>query len=213
MCNLEYPSSLLLLFHQMSELDHVKLTEVVANKTIQCYICGANFDSNRDMQLHFRNHLLCQYCEICNEQLNFRELGEHLCDEEEVMQCEYCSEPFNATIKLVQHLNTKHDGTLHKCGKCSKMYKMAQLRDIHEAYHPKEKPKIFSCDECTKKFSSEKLLKCHILLHTNESKNKRKLNINFLHQFCTKCFHSQGILCATNAENPSKRKLHLKDIP
>lgn len=171
LCTLEYPSALLLLFHQMSEIGHAKSMD----KTIKCYICDVNFDSKPDMELHFRNHLLVQCCEICNEKLNFRELGEHLCDDEqEIVQCDYCSKPFNATIKLTEHLNSEHtmDGILHKCQKCPKFYKMTYLRDIHEKYHPEEKPKPFWCEQCSKGFATEYTLHCHKELHSNESMNK-----------------------------------------
>lgn len=174
-CSLEYPSALLLLFHQMSELDHAKSMDDDANKTIKCYICDANFNSKPDMELHFRNHLLVQKCEICNVKLNFRTLDEHLCDEQEIMQCEYCSKPFDATIKLIEHLNSQHtDGILHKCQKCPKFYKMDNLRVIHEKYHPEEKLKPFWCEQCLKGFATDYSLNCHKELHSNESMNESK---------------------------------------
>lgn len=205
-CTLEYPSALLLMFHQSSELGHSQSTENV--KTVQCYICGADFDSNPVMQKHIRDHLLVQKCELCNEKLTFHELGDHLCDGQESMHCEYCNEPFNATIKLIEHLNSKHtdDGILYKCGKCSKFFKMTLLKDIHEKYHP-DIPKPYRCGQCFYRFTTEYGLNDHTELY-HENKN----GFSFVCEKCGKSFKTERNL-ANHSSVHNERKFQCPDCP
>lgn len=188
-CTLEYPSALLLMFHQMSELDHPKSTDAV--KTVQCYICEAEFDSAPVMQKHIRNHLLVQTCELCNKKLAFHELGEHLCDGQEIMPCEYCTKPFNATIKLIQHLNSKHadDCILYQCEKCPKYFKMTSLKAIHEKYHLDVIPKPYQCGQCLQRFTTQYGLENHTkLLHSMNDV------FDFICEICGKSFKTENAL-------------------
>lgn len=206
-CTVEYPSALLLMFHQMSELKHPKSTDNV--KMVQCCLCDADFDSNSAMQAHIREHLLVRKCELCKEQLTLHELGEHLCDVHEIIHCEYCNEPFNATIKLIQHLDSQHadDSVLYKCGQCSTFFKMTILKDIHEKYHPVAKPKPYRCGDCNKGFTTESNLHCHNkLFHGNQD------DIKYVCEKCGKRFVTRGAL-AYHSLGHGERKFRCPECP
>lgn len=93
-CSTQYPSQILLKFHQKSKSKHEDEDE-------KCQLCHVKF--GRDW---------------------------HLCDKpNETIQCDYCTESFDATTKLIEHLDSEHvDGILHTCRKCPKSFKMAFLR-------------------------------------------------------------------------------------
>lgn len=203
-CTLEYPSALLLLFHQMSELDHAKSTKNA--QTIKCYVCEAEFDSKPQMQLHIRDHLVVQKCEFCNQKCTFHDLGEHVCDGHETMHCEYCSKPFNATIKLAEHLNSQHtdDVVLYKCQKCTKFLKMNILKEIHEKHHPNE-VHTFWCEECPKGFATEMKLYKHMEIHENNG-------CAFVCEKCGRAFKTENHLAKHSAVH-GERVFQCPDCP
>lgn len=176
MCSLEYSSCLLLKFHQISELDYSKSTDVDASDTIvKCFICDADFMSKTDLQSHLRNHFLEGKCEICNDDVAYHEIGAHLCDDLISIQCEYCHKSFDAIIKLIAHVKSKHTDTiLHKCRMCPKYYAIAVLRDLHEKYHPAKGLYPWKCDQCSKSFARQWTLITHQKIHLNESMTKEK---------------------------------------
>lgn len=82
-----------------------------------------------------------QLCVVCSIHLPENEIMNHLCREGvEVINCEYCSRPFQSIIGLREHLEIFHDDKqFHSCSKCPKIFDMALLLEYHvESCHKYE---------------------------------------------------------------------------
>lgn len=101
-------------------------------------------------------------CEICRETLTTTSQKTHLCGSENSIQCEYCEERFEVTTQLLNHLHAVHSENirLYRCIKCPKFLPMEVLRIYHQKSHG-ENEKLFTCDICSKNFSTKMLLRRH----------------------------------------------------
>lgn len=128
------------------------------------------------MKRHIELHVAAQNhkCEICDEHFTLVEYKRHLCGTETNLICEYCSQTFNVTFDLLEHLKNDHSNKIsHKCRKCGQYFDMKYLRDLHENLHKKEyeyQLKPFVCEICSKRYKHKGTLQVHMLHHTGESK-------------------------------------------
>lgn len=217
-CSMGFSTALLLHIHQQSKQTHIELIKL---DPFQCYICKATFRTQREVKLHLRQHVAARdkKCEICDEMLTSNELNQHICDMGSSIDCEYCSSSFNATAKLLQHLENEHDDkTLYRCKKCHRFFATERLRDLHEERH-KDQPKPFICDVCSKGFADKKLLRKHLEIHSTESMQMRfffsklannlfDFSFNAGNHLCSEC--GQGFKTAYNLKSHSRTHLDAK---
>lgn len=84
-------------------------------------------------------------CNVCQADLSAEELISHLCHVKE-LECQYCSQLFDATRKLLEHLETAHDDKqFYECDRCARQFATIQLYNIHVNTHSVE-PK-YSCEK------------------------------------------------------------------
>lgn len=110
-----------------------------------------------------------------------------MCSTEKSILCDYCDISFNATVKLLQHLESAHDDrTIYKCRKsnCFQFFGMITLRTWHENQH-KDQPKPFGCDKCGKTFHDKARLSGHLQRHDTQSMKYSHL---ILYLYGTKLF-------------------------
>lgn len=142
-------------------------------------------------------------CSVCEIKLAPNELDEHLCSNDENIQCEYCPESFKATVKLLEHLKRSHDEKkLYRCEKCPRFFAMIRLKEYHLHRHIGES-KSFICDICTKSFATNFLLNLHVQRHTTEKRktfdtiSKERILVFYLN-YSISYFKR---ICAMNAVN------------
>lgn len=146
---------------------------MVQCKNFECYICKIEFPSKVDVRNHLKLHTAARdmKCVVCQENFTSNELDYHMCLNEKSIVCDYCNTSFNATVKLLQHLESAHDDrTIYKCRKssCPQFFGMITLRTWHENEH-KDQPKPFACDKCGKCFSDKQCLAGHLQRHNAQS--------------------------------------------
>lgn len=143
----------------------------------ECYLCKCNYKKLGTMRKHMNSHIKRQvvfhFCSICRTKVDRTKMNFHVCGQRDDIQCEYCSERFTGTNKLLKHLNQIHKTKrrLYECEKCIKHFPMIFLRDFHQNTHANEpdeysrsanhtkrldaeKAKHHLCDECGKIFTS-----------------------------------------------------------
>lgn len=122
----------------------------------ECYICKIKLNGWNNAKDHVKRHVQGRdkKCVVCNEMCTANELECHICGAEKSIQCEYCSESFDATVKLIRHIDTEHatEKILHRCGKCRLFFEMEHFRNVHQKQH--KWPTSFTISEtCIKGFS------------------------------------------------------------
>lgn len=72
-------------------------------------------------------------CLICRKKIRSSQMAKHICNENEnSIDCEYCSHTFESIILLRSHLNIFHDDkTYYCCKKCNKKFEMKRLLQYH----------------------------------------------------------------------------------
>jgi len=146
-----------------------------------CNICGKVFRGKGNRDEHIRKHLGERHlkCSLCPyETNNVRYLNLHL--KRHVVnpshKCSKCSYEHPSPLELQRHYLKGHVGSsedLFQCFFCgAKTTSMEQL-ETHCRKHTKEKP--YFCKICPKDFTSEKIMKTHILYyHTRRIVNSTK---------------------------------------
>ncbi|XP_055322856.1 zinc finger protein 208-like [Sitodiplosis mosellana] len=169
-------------------------------KIFQCYLCRTDFSTFKRLQVHMnRSHKRNHKCGICRMVLTAKELRSHLCGGEKCIRCEYCSNEFTTTKKLLDHLDKSHEKKkLHQCDKCLKFFTMIILKEHHLKSHELDAPKTFICEICSKAFPSKECLKNHIRIH-----DKTKSHL------CEEC--GRGFSCVQYLE--SHKKTHTQRNP
>lgn len=144
-------------------------------KQFECYLCRMPLKAFREIRSHMRAHneATPHVCQICNMRFSAKGLNEHLCHGKSV-ECEYCPEIFDNTIRLMEHLVCHKDqNKLYKCTACPKMYAMDCLLKVHKRQH-NYMEKMFACDMCERRFKTNSLLTKH---RTTHSEARRKISI------------------------------------
>lgn len=90
-------------------------------------------------------------CAVCWEKLTPERIYTHLCTPNGI-SCEYCSQRFGVTTKLLEHLEIYHDNKeFHDCDRCLQKFGMSELLNIHRKVHPMAEPS-YACVHCGQKF-------------------------------------------------------------
>lgn len=145
-------------------------------RCFECYLCKCQLENRKTTRDHLRQHLAARdmKCDSCGGRYTSNELQQwHICGRDDSsihqMSCEYCDEQFDSLQKCQQHLEAMHtDRTLYRCGKCSKYFGMAQIRDLHESYYQHFQIKIERCKICSIEFTRRALINHMKYIHRVE---------------------------------------------
>lgn len=142
------------------------------HRLFECFMCKEKIISFQDMRRHLRGHNNATpfKCKICSMYFSAQQYEQHLCKGQSV-PCDYCSESFQTTKSLLDHLDSDchvEQHNLHKCPDCSKLFPMVFLLECHRAQHrgPIEKPYV--CHICTRAFRVNFLLTKHLATHSDD---------------------------------------------
>lgn len=143
-------------------------------KSWQCYKCHADICRLESLRLHMKKHIEAtpHECTVCGLYFSKRRFDRHLCKGKSV-QCEYCTETFNSTVKILEHLECDHkDGQImNRCTHCRKSYPMRELYEFHTRYHF---IKSIFCEICNRAFDT------NIALNSHRTYMHRKSRCNFV---------------------------------
>ncbi|XP_031633963.1 zinc finger protein 184-like [Contarinia nasturtii] len=124
-------------------------------RAYECYLCKKAMPSLLRVQRHVENHskqkiTKMKHCTVCFKSFVLSKIDQHLCTQEMEICCEYCTQSFTSTYRLLDHLDSRHmDATLYPCTKCTKHFSMMILKDVHERCHDK----VIICEICSESFS------------------------------------------------------------
>ncbi|XP_063240013.1 uncharacterized protein LOC134540893 isoform X2 [Bacillus rossius redtenbacheri] len=132
-----------------------------------CSVCGLENDSESKLKRHYKTHVVIENkfyeCHICKQLLQTEgALEEHLSQHslgEKHVQCTLCSEKFEDSFYLQQHMEEKHSFS-HQCSYCDEVFPNKKLLLRHEKTHPERL--CFKCDRCEDAFETEIKLKTHL---------------------------------------------------
>lgn len=139
------------------------------NRLFECFMCKAKLKSYKDTRAHLKQHKQATpyKCKICSMHFSAAQFEIHLCRGQSV-QCAYCSESFQTTNSLLNHLQShKEQHNLHKCTDCSKLFPMLYLLECHQTQH-KQVQKPYVCHICDRGFRVNFLLTKHLTTHSDE---------------------------------------------
>lgn len=140
-------------------------------RQFECFMCKTKFTSFTDMRNHLKQHNdgTPYKCSICLMFFSGPQYEQHLC-KGECVQCDYCSESFQTTKTLLEHLNChKEQYTFHKCEFCPKLFNMKFLLECHQlAMHRTRIEEPYKCYICRRGFRLSNSLRKHLITHTTE---------------------------------------------
>lgn len=109
------------------------------------------------MKVHRKKYRLCV---VCRERYEKCRINQHLCTLEHSIICEYCSQAYSSTNRLLDHLKSAHtERNMYRCLKCPKLFGMIVLKNIHERSHDIINP--FPCNICSKSYMKPDSLQRH----------------------------------------------------
>lgn len=147
---------------------HLKIKHGIA-VTFECHKCRQKFKDRNSLSKHLREHKVetphkCTICGMYYSEINFKR---HLCKGNSV-QCEYCTESFETTLTLLEHLETHElNKILRKCEKCPKLVETKYFFDCHMEQH--QIGATYQCEICKQLFDHCSTLCAHKIVHTNET--------------------------------------------
>lgn len=138
--------------------------------TFECFLCKTEFGSKSRLNKHMKMHVRDKQCSVCNTSCTETELSEHFCDvEEKQIACEYCGEWFTRIVDILKHLEM-HDAVIKffRCSKCTQLYALRRLKEIHEAIHEFDAPSKCVCKICSKELASMRNFNRHMVTHQED---------------------------------------------
>lgn len=147
----------------------------------ECYVCKRKLSSLAQVRDHLTKHdpIVYKRCLVCNEAMLRNNFKNHLCSSDRsVVPCEYCSDKFQSTSKILNHLDKFHgdDKKMYRCTVCPKYFPMKLLRDIHSRKHS-IKTRTHFCDTCEKSFFSRAGLYHHLKTHNENQRSELNCSI------------------------------------
>ncbi|XP_050391091.1 PR domain zinc finger protein 15 [Patella vulgata] len=151
-------------------------SEASKNITIQfqCTKCNKNFSSITYLNRHEASHQGAFDCDICHKQFSRKEehsmhhrfcLANHLIQENGQIECEICTQIFRDSKEYRDHYHSHTHP--HYCTACHKRFiKVGTLHNHKcEPIYFDTTGQFLSCEQCQKKFRSEKNLIRHQVIH------------------------------------------------
>ncbi|XP_030283697.1 zinc finger protein 142 [Sparus aurata] len=160
-------------FQSSSRKELLKHTsEVHGVQALECrhHACGAVFQSESDMEAHYRTHLAyhCSQCDFsCSNKavfLQHQRLGHPGNDE---LCCDFCSFVTFNPVEFEQHIGHLHaTEKIHRCSQCSYVTSHKRGLKRHMLMHSGEKP--HKCSLCDFRCRDESYLSKHMLTHSDD---------------------------------------------
>nr|XP_046259316.1 zinc finger protein 142 isoform X2 [Scatophagus argus]XP_046259317.1 zinc finger protein 142 isoform X2 [Scatophagus argus] len=154
--------------------------EVHGVTALECrhHACGAIFQSETDMEAHYRTHLAyhCSQCDFsCSNKNVFLLHQRRGHPGNDKLCCDFCSFVTFNPVEFEQHIGHLHaNEKIHRCSQC--IYVTSHKRGLkrHMLMHSGEKP--HKCSLCDFRCRDESYLSKHMLTHSDDK--------NFM---CTEC--------------------------
>ncbi|XP_069132368.1 zinc finger and BTB domain-containing protein 49-like isoform X4 [Argopecten irradians] len=151
-------------------------------KNFKCPKCDQRFHRQTERSEHMLKHTseMSFICSTCGARFKFRSsLHKHSKTHQVGMsfECDKCDKRFNTKTDLNRHLKTKHVPR-QLCSRCGGNYIYI---DKHMQTCQVEKPKIFQCPHCEKRFSAKRYLAEHVRGKHSAPRYKCEK--------CQQCFH------------------------
>ncbi|KAM4557886.1 zinc finger protein 142 [Odontesthes bonariensis] len=168
-------------FQSSQRKDFLKHTaEVHGVKAAECrhHACSAIFQSELDMEAHYRTHLAyhCSECDFsCSNKTVFLQHQRHGHPGNKKLCCDFCSFVTFNPVEFDQHIGHLHaNEKIHRCSQCSYVTSHKRGLKRHMLMHSGEKP--HKCSLCDFRCRDESYLSRHMLTHSDDK--------NFM---CTEC--------------------------
>lgn len=137
-------------------------------RSFECFLCKKEFASKSVLNKHMKAHVRDKRCTVCDTACTEAELNEHFCDVlgEKRIACEYCGQWFTKIVDILTHLAT-HDAIIkfYWCSKCTQLYALRRLKEMHETIHAFDKPSKYVCNVCCKELANGRNFSRHMATH------------------------------------------------
>ncbi|XP_068561214.1 zinc finger protein 142 isoform X1 [Cebidichthys violaceus] len=146
--------------------------EVHGLKAVECrhHTCGAVFQSETDMEAHYRTHLAyhCSQCDFsCSNKTVFLQHQRHGHPGNDKLCCDFCSFATFNPVEFEQHIGHLHaNEKIHRCSQCSYVTSHKRGLKRHMLMHSGEKP--HKCSLCDFRCRDESYLSKHMLTHSDD---------------------------------------------
>ncbi|XP_040057766.2 zinc finger protein 142 isoform X2 [Gasterosteus aculeatus] len=134
------------------------------------HACGAVFQSETDMEAHYRKHLAyhCSQCDFsCSNKAVFLQHQRHGHPGNDELCCDFCSFVTFNPVEFRQHVGHLHAGEkIHRCSQCSYVTSHERGLKRHMLMHSGEKP--HKCSLCDFRCRDESYLSKHMLTHSDD---------------------------------------------
>ncbi|XP_060909873.1 zinc finger protein 142 [Labrus mixtus] len=143
-------------------------------RAVECrhHACAAVFESETDMQAHYRTHLAyhCSHCDFsCSNKALFLQHQRQGHPGSDKLCCDFCSFVTFNPVEFEQHVGHLHaNEKIHRCSQCSFVTSHKRGLKRHMLMHSGEKP--HKCSLCDFRCRDESYLSKHMLTHS-DSKN------------------------------------------
>ncbi|KAM6935074.1 zinc finger protein 142 [Xenentodon cancila] len=141
-------------------------------KAVECrhHACGAIFQSETDMEAHYRKHLAyhCSECDFsCSNKTVFLQHQRHGHPGNDKLSCDFCSFVTFNPVEFEQHIGHLHaNEKIHCCSQCSYVTSHKRGLKRHALMHSGEKP--HKCNLCDFRCRDESYLSKHMLTHSDD---------------------------------------------
>ena len=199
-------------FKQIAHMNsHMKIHS--GEKPHTCDLCGMNFSERSSLKRHIRRHLGIRpfQCEICEKTFytsttlkSHKESHEIRSGAKSRYDCTICKKSYSRKETLNKHMKTHDPEQRITCEQCGCYFLTKAHLKRHQLTHEmaegkSEDFKKFFCGVCEKKFSTDGLLKSHMITHKTER--------NFKCDKCTCTFKDKYALQRHGyVHNPSERE-------
>ncbi|XP_062258932.1 zinc finger protein 142 [Platichthys flesus] len=146
--------------------------EVHGVRAVECrhHACGAIFQTETDMETHYRTHIAyhCSQCDFSSSNkslyLQHQRLGHAGTDE---LCCDFCSFVTFNPVEFEQHIGHLHASEkIHRCSQCSYVTSHKRGLKRHMLMHSGDKP--HKCSLCDFRCRDESYLSRHMLTHSDD---------------------------------------------
>lgn len=166
-CNLDF-------FNRTDLKRHTAEEHGTAGKSVcVCDVCGKSFSSGtklRNHTLYEHQHIEKPYsCNVCNKGFAYKhDQARHQERHSAVPShsCQSCDKKFFTKYDMQRHVKVVHD-KLHAgaCEVCGRKFQSVGGREWTQHMNAHAGIKNISCHLCTKSFSTDETLKCHMISH------------------------------------------------